>query len=278
MTRQLSTWIRPVLLYGLLLIFLLWTVAPVGWIGIMSFQPEINYISVPPRLSLATASLQWYQGILANPLFTANLLNSVIIATATTILTLVLATLAAYPLARLNLPFKNVYLVVTMFTRMIPGMVLIVPMFLLMRDLHLLDTYTALVLVYTAFLLPYVIWMLKNFFEQIPYSLEAAARMDGCSRLGALFRVMLPVSGPGVIATAIFCFIGAWNEFLFGLVLSTSKAVPVTVRISSLLSATYNTDNSQVAAAGMIAILPVVVVVFLLNRYIIRGLLEGVKV
>jgi multiple sugar transport system permease protein len=167
--------------------------------------------------------------------------------------------------------------VFTVMTRMVPAIILIIPMFLLIRDLKLLDTYTALVLVYTTFLLPYVIWMLKNFFEQVPYSLEAAARMDGCSRLGALFRVIIPVTAPGVVATAIFAFIGAWNEFLFGLILSTRTAVPITVKLSALVSASFHSDTSLVAATGMLAIIPPVAVVFILNRYIVRGLVEGVK-
>jgi multiple sugar transport system permease protein len=190
---------------------------------------------------------------------------------------LILGSLAAYPLARLKIPFKNGFLGFAIATRMIPAMILIIPMFLLIRNLHLLDTYAALIVVYTTFLLPYVVWMLKNFFEQIPYSLEAAARMDGCSRLGALFRVIIPVSAPGVVATAIFAFIGAWNEFLFGLILSNKVATPITVKLSGLVGGTFHTDNSLVAATGMLAILPVIALVFILNRYIVRGLVEGVK-
>jgi multiple sugar transport system permease protein len=192
-------------------------------------------------------------------------------------LCLLLGSLAAYPLARLNVPHKNIFMVSAVAARMVPAMILIIPMFLLIRNLHLLDTYVALIAVYTTFLLPYVIWMLKNFFEQIPYALEAAARMDGCSRLGALFRVIVPVTAPGVVATAIFAFIGAWNEFLFGLILSNKVAVPMTVKLSGLVGGTFHTDNSLVAATGMLAILPVVALVFILNRFIIRGLVEGVK-
>jgi multiple sugar transport system permease protein len=160
---------------------------------------------------------------------------------------------------------------------MVPAMVLIIPMFLLLRNFRLLDSHLGLILVYTTFLLPYVIWMLKNFFEQVPQALESAARMDGCSRLGALFRVLIPVTAPGIVATAIFAFIGAWNEFLFGLILSTNVAVPVTVRLSSLVSTTFHSDNSLIAAAGMLTMIPPVLLVFVLNRYIIRGLVEGIK-
>ena len=269
--------VRPVLLYAVAAFFVAWTVAPVLWIGTMSVQPEINYVSVPPHLNVADISPRWYGEMLAQPDVSSALLNSLIIASVTMVLCLLLGAIAAYPLSRLNMPRKNWFLTVSIVARMIPSMVLIIPMFLLMRQLHLLDTHLALIIVYTTFLLPYVIWMLKNFFDHIPYALEAAARMDGCTRLGALFRVMIPVAGPGVVATAVFAFIGAWNEFLFGLILSTRLAVPITVKLSALVSSTFHSDTSLVAATGMLATIPVIALVFVLNRYIVRGLVEGVK-
>ncbi len=269
--------VRPGLLYALVVFFVLWTLAPVLWIATMSVQPEINYVSVPPRLNVADLSLRWYREMLGQADVAAALGNSVIIAFVTMVFCLVFGALAAYPLSRLQLPRKNWFLSISIVARMIPSMVLIIPMFLIMRQLRLLDTHLALVIVYTTFLLPYVIWMLKNFFDQIPYALEAAARMDGCTRLGALFRVMIPVTAPGVVATAVFAFIGAWNEFLFGLILSTRQAVPITVKLSALVSSTFHSDTSLVAATGMLAILPVITVVIVLNRYIVRGLVEGVK-
>jgi multiple sugar transport system permease protein len=277
MRHFLHTWLRPSLLYGLVAVFVVWTMAPVVWIGTMSVQPEINYVSVPPRLNIADFSLRWYNEMLSEENIAAALRNSVITATATMVVCLVFGSLAAYTLARLNMPRKNLLLGVSVFSRMIPSMVLIIPMFLLMRAASLLDSYASLVIVYSAFLLPYVIWMLKNFFEQVPVALESAARMDGCTRLGALFRVMIPAAGPGVVATAVFAFIGAWNEFLFGLILTTRQVVPITVRISALVSSTFHSDTSLVAATGMLAIIPVVVLVIVLNRYIVRGLVEGVK-
>lgn len=270
-------WLRPTLLYVAIAFFLFWTLAPVLWIAIMSFQPEINYVSVPPTLRVEDISLRWFASMLFQPDFLNALRSSTIVASVTMLVCLLFGSLAAYPLARLNIPNKNLFLVVSVVARMVPAMVLIIPMFLLLRNLRLLDKYLGLIIVYSSFLLPYVIWMLKNFFEQVPPALEAAARMDGCSRLGSLFRVMIPVTAPGIVATAIFAFIGAWNEFLFGLILSTNHAVPVTVRLSALVSTTFHSDNSLVAAAGMLTLIPPVLLVFILNRFIIRGLVEGVK-
>ncbi len=277
MQRYRFGWLRPTFLYSAILLFLFWTLAPVLWIAMMSIQPEINYVSVPPRLSLGDISLRWYGDMLAQPDFLNALRSSTIVAGVTTVVCLYFGALAAYPLARLNIPNKNLFLVFSVVSRMMPAMVLIIPMFLLLRNLRLLDRYLGLVIVYSSFLLPYVIWMLKNFFEQVPPALESAARMDGCSRLGSLFRIMIPVTAPGIVATAIFAFIGAWNEFLFGLILSTNRAVPATVRLSSLVSTTFHSDNSLVAAAGMLTLIPPVLLVFILNRFIIRGLVEGVK-
>ncbi|MEZ4623027.1 MAG: carbohydrate ABC transporter permease, partial [Caldilineaceae bacterium] len=215
-------WLRSTGFYLVVLFFLLWTIGPVVWIATMSVQPEINYVTVPPTLRFEDVSLHWYGVMLADTDFLNALKASTIVATTTMIFCLFFGSLAAYPLARLQIPRKNLFLVISVVTRMVPAMVLIIPMFLLLRNFHLLDKYLGLVIVYTTFLLPYVIWMLKNFFEQVPYALEAAARMDGCSRLGALVRVLIPVTAPGIVATAIFAFIGAWNEFLFGLILSTN--------------------------------------------------------
>ena len=175
------------------------------------------------------------------------------------------------------MPKKNVFLVIAVATHMLPGIALIIPIFLLVRELKLFDTYGALVLVHTAFLLPYTIWMLKTFFERIPASLEAAARMDGCSRFGALFRVIIPIAAPGVVATAVYAFIGSWNEFLFGLVLTSRRAKPVMVTLAEFTGSDYLPDMSQVAAAGVMSVIPVVVLALLLNRFIIRGMVEGIK-
>ncbi len=277
MPRSMGGWLRPVLFYSTVVFFLFWTVAPVIWIAIMSVQPEINYVSVPPRLQLEDVSLRWFTAMLAEPSFLGALQTSAIVAFVTMVFCLIFGSLAAYPLARLNVPHKNLFLTVSIVTRMVPAMILVIPMFLLLRNFRLLDSHLGLIIVYTTFLLPYVIWMLKSFFEQVPYALEAAARMDGCSRLGALLRVLIPVTAPGIVATAIFAFIGAWNEFLFGLILSSNFAVPVTVRLSSLVSTSFHSDNSLIAAAGMLTLIPPVLLVFILNRFIIRGLVEGIK-
>lgn len=182
-------------IFSIVSFFVLWTVLPVVWIFIMSVQPEINYILVPPRLRWVDVSPRWYLELLAQPEVALSLFNSFVVSISVTVLCLVFGALGAYPLARLNLPGKNIFLSLSIVSRMIPSMVLIIPIFLLLRTTGLLDTRLGLILVYTALLLPFVLWMLKNFLEQVPRGLEAAALMDGCTRLGALFRVSLRSPG-----------------------------------------------------------------------------------
>jgi multiple sugar transport system permease protein len=269
--------LRPVILTLSLIFILLWTLIPVLWIVVMSVQKEINYVSVPMRLSIHDVNLRWYRTVLENDEYMHAFKNSVIIASVTTVLCVLLGSLAAYPLARLRLPKKNLILGLTVGAHMLPAIALIIPIFLLVRELHLFDSYLALILVHTVFLLPYSTWTLKTFFERIPVSLESAARMDGCSRFGALFRVIVPIAAPGVVAVAVYAFIGSWNEFLFGLVLTSDHAKPVMVTLAQFTGSDYLPDMSQVAAAGVVTVIPVVVLAIGLNRFIIRGMVEGIK-
>lgn len=269
--------VRPIVLTLSLIFILCWTVIPLAWIIVMSVQKEIDYIAVPMRLSFHDLNIRWYRAMFHNHDFVSSIKNSVIIATSTMLLCLLLGSLAAYPLARLRMPKKNLLLGVTVGAHMLPAIALIIPIFLLVRQLHLFDTYLALILVHTVFLLPYSTWTLKTFFERIPVSLESAARMDGCSRFGALFRVIIPIAAPGVVAVAVYAFIGSWNEFLFGLVLTSKNAKPVMVTLAQFTGSDYLPDMSQVAAAGVVTVMPVVILAIALNRFIIRGMVEGIK-
>ena len=159
---------------------------------------------------------------------------------------------------------------------MVPGIILIIPVFLVMRTLGLTDSLVSLIVVYTAFLLPYSLWLLRNFFMDVPPQLEAAARMDGCTRLGALFRIIMPAAAPGIAATAIFLFISCWNEFLFAVVLTIQHATTITVRLASVQDEIFGQqDFATLANAAAIAILPPVVAVIFLNRFVVRGLKDS---
>lgn len=269
------------LLHGATIAFLvIWSLLPIIWLLVMSTQPERNYRTAPLQVNLADFSLEWFGIMLGKPEFTGAALNSVVIAGATTLLTVALGALAAYPLARLRMRGKGVFLAIIIASRMVPSMILVVPIFLIARALGILDTHLVLIVVYAALLLPFATWLLKNYFEQVPWDIERAARMDGCSRLGALVRIILPMSLPGVVATAVYMYISAWNAFLFGLILTTRNATPITLVLSRQTGQGYQPDDptvSQLAAAGVLTVLPVIVLMLLLHRQIVRGLIPGSK-
>lgn len=258
----------------------IWSLLPIAWLLVMSTQPERNYRTAPLQVNLGDFSLEWFGIMLAKPEFTGAAINSVVIAGITTLITVALGALAAYPLARLRMRGKGLFLAIIIASRMVPSMILVVPMFLIARALGILDTHLVLIAVYSALLLPFATWLLKNYFEQVPWDIERAARMDGCSRLGALVRIILPMSLPGVVATAVYMFISAWNSFLFGLILTTRQATPITLILSRQTGGGYQPDDptvSQLAAAGVLTVMPVIVLMLLLHRQIVRGLIPGSK-
>ncbi|HYJ46382.1 MAG TPA: carbohydrate ABC transporter permease, partial [Pyrinomonadaceae bacterium] len=184
---------------------------------------------------------------------------------------------AAYGLARFRLPLKlNTRLSLWILsTRMFPPIVTAVPLFLMMSDLRLLDTLTALIIVYTAFNLPFVVWMMRGFFNEVPRELEEAARVDGDTRLGALRRVVLPLVAPGLAATAIFCLIISWNEFLFALTLTqTDAAMTLPVGIAGRVTQ-YEIKWGVMSAAGVVAMVPILVFALSVQRHLVRGLSLG---
>ena len=198
---------------------------------------------------------------------------------ATTVLVLVIAAPAAYSLARFRVPGAAIIIGILVFTQMVPAVVMAIPVLRIFQILRLTDTVASLVIVNTAFWLPLIVWLLRNFFLEVPISLERAARIDGCSRLGTLFRVTIPAARPGIAAAAILILIGTWNEFLFAAILSRDEAIPITRLITGIQN--YPSPMNQtpppnlLAAGAMVAVLPCLILVLLFHRRIISGLTEG---
>lgn len=268
---------RRVLVAGGIAALALWLVGPILWIAIASVQPEGAVTVAPPQL---TANLRFdrYASLLGDPNWIGSLAVSLQVTVLTTLLVLAIGGLAAYPLARLEVPGKRVLLSVLIFTQMVPAIVLAIPVLILFQRLGLKDTVAALVIVNVAFWLPLIVWLLRNVFEDVPRSLESAARMDGCSRLGALFRITVPAARAGMAAAAILVLIGTWNEFLFAVVLGDRNAVTMTRRISQLQvigTAGGIPPFTLVAAAGILVALPCLLLVLIFHRRIVRGLTEG---
>jgi len=257
-----------------------WFVGPILWIALASTQPEDAITSAPPRLT-ANLDLHGYALLLTQATWRGSLLVSLQVAILATTITIVLASLVAYPLARFRLPGRGVVLGILIFTQMVPGIVLAIPILILFQNLQLKDTVIALVIVNVAFSMPLIVWLLRNVFEDVPLALEKAARIDGCSRLGTLFRVTIPAAAPGIAAAAILLLIGIWNEFLFAVILGDTNAVTITRRIGYLESYSFGSVLNQtppfnlLATGGIVAVLPCLLLVLLFHRRIISGLTEG---
>lgn len=266
-----------ILRMGLLVLALLVALAPVYWMVTISLKTEIDQFARPPKWFLFTPTLQHYYDAFVTRSFGEYLLTSAIVAVVSTACALVIGTLAAYALTRFRLPYnldRKLSLWI-LSTRMFPAIVTAVPLFLMMRDLRLVNTKAALIIVYTGFNLPFVVWMMRGFFAEVPRDLEEAALVDGDSRLGALVRVVLPLVTPGLAATAVFCLIVCWNEFLFALVLTqTDAAMTLPVGIAGRVTQ-YEIKWGVMSAAGAVAMVPILVFALAMQKYLVRGLSLG---
>jgi multiple sugar transport system permease protein len=207
--------------------------------------------------------------------FRQSVLNSTIVAGATVLISVTVGVLGGYAFAMLRFRFRRLTLVLFLITYMLPPIALLIPLYLMMSALGLIDTKLGLVIVYCAYVTPFVLWILGNYFLTLPAELEEAARVDGCSRMGALWHVMLPIARPGLFATIMFAFLLAWDEFLYALIFtSTSAAKTIPVAIADF-SGRYDTDFGLVAAGGLIASVPPVLLAIAFQRYVVAGLSGG---
>jgi len=275
--RRMPAWVTrtATVFAGALLV--VWSIGPTLWIALASIQPEGSVTSSPLRLTWHL-SFKHYADIFSSPEWISSIRVSLIVTVATTVITLLVGSLTAYPLARLRLPGKNAVIGMLVFTYTVPALVLMIPLLLVFNHLGLTDTVRGLVIANVAFSLPLAIWLLKNIFEGVPVALESSARADGCSRVGTLFRITIPAARSGIAATALLLMISVWNEFLFAVVLGNHGAVTVTRRIGYINSPTGiggDPPYTYQAAAGIVAVLPVVVLVMLFHRRISAGLTQG---
>jgi ABC-type sugar transport system permease subunit len=252
--------------------------APIVWMIIASLQPFHALAQQPPALTL-NLWLDGYKIIAGDPRWLGSLAVSLQTALLTTLFVIVLAAPPAYALARFDLPGKSTTLALLILVQMVPAIVMAIPVLRIFQILGLTDTVTALVLVNVAFWLPLIIWLLRNFFLEVPVSLEKAARIDGCSRLGTLFRVTIPAARPGLAAASILILIGTWNEFLFAVILGNRQAVTITRLITGIQNfpgaLNQQPPPNLLASAAIVAVIPCLVLVLLFHRRIISGLSGG---
>jgi multiple sugar transport system permease protein len=265
--------VRPKLLrFVAVFVVALW-LFPVYWILLTSFKPiqEINS-AVPTFIFTPTA--ENYQDLFTKFDFAKVLTNSLVVTFASCVAVVVLAIMAAYALARMKVPGEKHIALWILSLRFLPPIAVVIPFYVQWQDLHLLDTYAGLIIVYIAFNLPFAIWLLRGFLADVPMALEEAALLDGLSRLQIIWRIVVPVIMPGIASTAIFTFVFTWNEYLMALMLTSVHAATVPVTIAKFVMP-YTILWGALSAAVVIQVVPMLAVVFLLQRHIVRGMTLG---
>ena len=247
---------------------------PVLWALLTSFKTERDVLAYPPLL-VFTPTLANYRDVLWGPAsILPNLWSSGVVSVLTTLFTMLIATPAAYALARLRYPFKRASGFYVLATQMLPPVDLIIPYYLVLQKAGLLDSYTGLVLIDLTFSLPFAIWLMVSYFEDVPYEMEEAALLDRAGRLRAFWHVILPQVRGGLAVTTVFVFLNAWNEFMFAVVLGGNNVRPVTVAMFNFISV-EQTQWARLAAGAMVAMAPVILVGLFAQRHIVKGLTVG---
>ena len=258
-----------------LVAFTVLTLGPVLWAVVTSFLPLVALTSKVPNLNPLNATFENYILVFDSSRdLLRGLKNSFIIAFFTSAVGLTIGSMAAYALARLNIPGSNRILLMILATQMFPGIVIAIPLFLVMSRIGLVDTHFGLIIVYLSFILPIVIWILKGFFESIPMELERAAAVDGATPIQTFRHVVLPISLPPLFATGVFAFIESWNEFFFAIIMTRIDVKTASIAIAEF-SGQYRTLYGQMLASAVLASLPVVILAIIFRRFILEGFVEG---
>ncbi|MCO6051550.1 carbohydrate ABC transporter permease [Mesorhizobium sp. RP14(2022)] len=270
------------------LLLLVWSLGPVFWALVTSLTPPADLLSRELRLWPANPSLEHYAKLFGAtsssqgnavqsvwPQFSAAFVNSLVTSLASTVITVALAAFGAYAFVRLRFPGRELLFVLVVATLAIPAYTVMIPLYRLMISLKLIDTYVGVTLIYVSAFLPLALWLMRSVYQAMPISLEEAAWLDGAGRTYTLMRIVLPLAAPGLIASAILTFLSAWGQFMVPLVFSPTLATkPLTVLIPEFVTRNY-VDYGLMNAAGILAIVPPVLLVLFLNRFLVSGLMAG---
>jgi multiple sugar transport system permease protein len=268
--------ISKIVTYIVLIAFSIYCVFPFLWMLVTSLKPTEQIRTSHPSFFINNPTFSHFENVLVNTKFLTFFVNSLIVAITTTIISILVSIFAGYALSRFQ-RFKGVKVVnVTMLlSQMIPGVLLLIPLYILMQRFGLLDTYASMILAYSTFMVPLCTFMLKGFFDSIPYELEEAAEIDGCARVRIIFQIILPISIPSLVATALFAFVNAWNEFMFGYVFINDEAHRTLTPGITLFKGLYSTDWGSIMSASVLAVLPIVILFIYLQKYLIEGMTAG---
>ena len=271
------------ILFLLTIPVLLFIFLPLLWLFSASLSTQVELFTVPPHWIPQHPTFQNYLDIFVPSqaassvprTFAVSLLNSIKIASAVTVISIVIGSLAAYALVRIPFKFNRRIQIGILGTRMIPEISLVIPLFILASRMQLINKPIVLIITYLSFSLPFAIWLMAAFFQSVPIELEEAARLDGCTRLGILFRVVMPISVPGLISTAMFVFLLAWDEFFYALIFtSTLAAKTAPVAIAEFIGR-FAVNVNGMMAGGILAAIPPVLLALIFQRYIVSGLTAG---
>ncbi|NOX19738.1 MAG: carbohydrate ABC transporter permease [Nitrospirae bacterium] len=265
---------RKWILWALVMVIVFLSLGPFLWFVDTSFKTEVEVTAIPPVIC-PSGSVGFYVSSIKNYRLLSYVKNSAIVATLTTLITILLSLFAGYSVARLGLPKRELFMKALLVVSMFPQISIAGPVWRILYRLGWLNTYQGLVIPYVTLTLPLGVWVVASFFKQLPEDLEDAAIIDGCSRLGALFRIMVPLSAPGVFTAAILVFIYAWNEFFFALLIMTRQDVQTLPVGIAMFQGQYTLPWGEIAAASTVATVPLVLLVFVFQRRIISGLSAG---
>jgi ABC-type glycerol-3-phosphate transport system permease component len=267
--------INLVLTYGVLVLLTIIIGFPLFWMIISSFKPGPDLFTSPPKIFPNSLTVEWYRNVVLRSQAPQLFQNSFVVATATMIINLAIATPGAYSLTRFKYRGRDLFLYSTLVSYVFPAILLLVPLFLILSSLHLIGTLGGTILSHTIITVPFSVWLMRSFFLSIPVELEEAALVDGCTYLGAFFRIVLPIAAPGALSTGLIAFILSWNEYLFASVVATSvttKTLPV--GIAEFITS-FDIRWGEIMALGTITTVPVIIFFMLIQKYFVKGLTAG---
>lgn len=260
----------------IIVVALILIIFPLYWLITSSLKIEGEYLSNPPVIVPSQLTAESYQNIFGKDQIWQNFMNTVIVAGGSTLISVVFGSMAAYAVARGSIGnrARKYFGLWFMVQKMYPAIATAIPVYLVMRSLHLIDTKTALIIMNTSFNLPLVIWLMMGFFEQLPLELEESAMLDGRGFTKRFFLIIFPLTKPGIIASAILAFVGAWNEFLFAVILSINKSKTLPVVIAGFIT-DRGLEWGPMAATAVITLVPVLILVWALQKNFVQGLAMG---
>lgn len=270
--RRFLTTVTYTVLFG----FAVYCLMPFLWMIVTSIKPDDQIRTLNPSFLVKSPTFQHFDNVLNGSAFLTFFKNSLFISLVTTALSLVISIFAGYALSRYA-RFRGVRLfgVAMLLSQMIPGVLLLIPLYLIMKEMSLINTYASLILAYTTFTVPLCTFMMKGFFDTIPFEIEESAEIDGMSKMGIIYKILLPVSLPSLVTTSLFAFLNSWNEFMFGFVFINDERYRTLTPGISLFKGLYQTDWGSMMAASVLSVIPVVLIFVFLQRFLVEGMTAG---